>query len=310
MGQEINTEKHIENKEDLYSIKPTKTNDITKIKGWKNKKFTSLFKNRFPIEHLPSTVYKVNVGSTPESSSLVNPVKSDSKSAFASTNLDGFLHDSANLYISFDIPTLDSGNNESTANSKRGADPPAKSDTTVSASLIRPLKDSIDERLNIGKIDTVNLYRPRTLGQKRRIWKLKTDTKLKKRVEDVAKPRTLAEKRRMLDYDMDIKSKLQSDGSGDNSLKYSYVLHRGRRLRIPTRSESGIIAYIKSNYGKKEYIYVPKKVRQNKIKPSIFATTSVLQPQVRSFSSIVRGTLINVYKFIITDNEIPSGTFK
>lgn len=267
LEEEINKEESAENK-DLQSIKPTKTNDITKIKGWKNKKFATINKNNLQNGILTGNTLEIN------DENILKSVPKDAKSAFASTNLDGFLHDSANLHISFEIPTLDSGNSDSQVNTSKEDSQPKPETVQVS-----PLEtNNEDELLQVMRVDPLNLYRPRTLGQKRRIWKLRTDTNLKKKLEDVAKPRTLAEKRRMMDYDIDARNRLKSDNAG---MKYSFVLHRGRKLKIPTRSENGIIAYIKSHYGKRDYIYVPRKVRQNKIKPSIFATTPTTQPQVR-----------------------------
>ncbi|KRT85826.1 hypothetical protein AMK59_1762, partial [Oryctes borbonicus] len=281
--QKLNSIASSANKEEVYSIKPTKTNDITKIKGWK-RKFTSLYKNKL-LEESPSKPLETRIKNTPLQNKLPSPPKADPKSAFASTNLDGFLHDSANLHISFEIPTLDLGSNESsmnTSNVKDESQPKQDAIPTTTTELSNEENEG-DELLKVAKIDTLNLYRPRTLGQKRRIWKLKTDTRLKRRMEDVAKPRTLAEKRRMLDSDMDAKNKLKGEENEDNGMKYSYVLHRGKKLKIPTRSENGIIAYIKSHYGKKDYIYIPRKVRQNKMKPSIFATTPVTPPQIMKY---------------------------
>lgn len=96
------------------SIRPTKTKDVTKIKGWKNKKFTSC-----PV----STVMECDSTTSPENSS--HPVDANSSgapveskealkddrkdlsthSAFLSDVLDGFLA-SPDLNISYEIPKL------------------------------------------------------------------------------------------------------------------------------------------------------------------------------------------------------------
>ncbi|GJQ64856.1 hypothetical protein Trydic_g7031 [Trypoxylus dichotomus] len=280
LSQKLNSVASTANKEEIYSIKPTKTNDITKIKGWK-RKFTSLYKNKL-LEKSTSKPTETSIETTPLENKAPAPFKTDAKAAFASTNLDGFLHDSANLDISFEIPTLDSGNNDSSTNTSTAKDESQSKEDPILTSTSM-LSNGEDELFKVAKIDTFNLYRPRTLGQKRRIWKLKSDTRLKERMEEVAKPRTLAEKRRMLDSDIDTRNKLKGDETGENGRIYSYVLHRGKKLKVPTRSENGIIAYIKSHYGKRDYIYVPRKVRQNKIKPSIFATIPVTPPQIMKY---------------------------
>lgn len=274
------------NKEDAC-IKPSKTNDITKIKGWK-RKFTTLYKTKYSAhEHLSSKTQEISNENGILENKLQPEIRTDTKSAFASTNLDGFLHDSANLHISFEIPTLDSGNNDSTTTASNK--PESQPIQNIASTSISPQLNGEDELLKVVKIDTLNLYRPRTLGQKRRIWKLKADNRLKRKIEDVAKPRTLAEKRRMLDNDTEIKvkSKVETNNGGSGT-KYSYVLHRGKKLRIPTRTENGIIAYIKSHYGKRDYIYVPRKLRQNKMKPSIFATTPITATQVRAMITRIK----------------------
>lgn len=82
----------LEDKLDL--IKPTKTSDIKKIKGWKNKKFD-----------MPSNSNKV----ISESKKSKDMEKSDNVNPFLSSDLDGFLQN-AMLDISFDIPKLNSEN--------------------------------------------------------------------------------------------------------------------------------------------------------------------------------------------------------
>ncbi|KAF5296230.1 hypothetical protein FQA39_LY12567 [Lamprigera yunnana] len=80
-------------------IKPTKTKDVTKIKGWKNKKFVTespLLLNCQKDSILPS----MDV-SKPSTSS-----GNESKSAFTSDILDQYIKENSNLNISYEVPKL------------------------------------------------------------------------------------------------------------------------------------------------------------------------------------------------------------
>nr|XP_022903397.1 uncharacterized protein LOC111415779 [Onthophagus taurus] len=209
-----------------YMIKPTKTNDITKIKGWKNKMFSVSNQNKLKLNNSNS-----------------------SEAAFSSSNLDGFLEE-ADLHISFKIPTLESGVS------------PVKE---IKKTEIVPAQTSPKEPDK----DLLNLFHPRTLGQKKRILTLKPDGKLKKNAQ---KPRTLAEKRRLMGNESlskvfkDIKL-LRADSKHFNS---SFVLYRGKKLKVVTKNQNDIIAYIKSINKPLCSTFAPKKMKIIKTKPSIF----------------------------------------
>ena len=273
----------------IHKIKPTKTTDITKIKGWKNKFFWSSPEkketaNLNPGEETPASASasasaseKQEVpeetknnphGSTDDTIAAVSESQdSVPSSAFCSSNLDGFLKDSANLQISFDIPKLDRGekNSEDTKEDDLGkyvASPP--------------------QALNNGR-SLHDLYWTRTVAQRRRIWGLKKNVPGNREKDAVAKPRTLAEKRKLLhqDNEMTLSKKsfsikpedtVRCGNSGNDDLKHSFVSYRGKKLKVPTYTDNDIICHVKGLYSARDYVYVPKK-QFAKSRPSIFRYT-------------------------------------
>ncbi|KAL3266201.1 hypothetical protein HHI36_010384 [Cryptolaemus montrouzieri] len=203
--------KDLEQEKDIQSdtIKLTKTNDITKIKGWKNKKFDLDQKNEVSADNVSSnSVMEKSKPSTIEenntSSEKILPVEENSNeelSPFVSNTLEEFLTENSTLNISYKIPKL--GAEESFKEKKykhvvlpKTSDPPALAESEK--------KD-----------------KPKGL-----------------------KAKTLAEKRRMLEGKMPKKRPIFKE---ENKVsKTSYVSFNGQILYIPSTSTNTCLAEIKS----------------------------------------------------------------
>lgn len=235
----------------------SKTADITKIKGWRNKKFV------IPPELQPKPTFTTIIEPEPSTSSsspitisasvplvqaengeaLNNVENSNSNSAFISIALDEFLSEHSQLKISFEVPKLEA--EQSITQNFTDTSLPQVADIKTAEpkgeveSLLLPKREEV--------------YKPKTLAEKRKMLE-KKERKERKKKEEVVKPTF-----------------------SPSGLKYAYVYYHGKRLRVPTKSDQHIIGYLGKDYVRhlsKAYTYVPLKrdLRNAERKPSLLTS--------------------------------------
>lgn len=216
------------------SIKPTKTKDVTKIKGWKNKKFhvSNEDKNSSSKEEddlPPPKLTKIT------NSKILNPPFTESvntKSAFVSDALDQFLTENAQLNISYEIPKLDA---EQTITKKY-----------IDIKFPVTAKESIKQSSSKDK----NGYKPKTLAEKR---KMLSESE-PRRVNVFLSNMNASERKRYEDKVVQMQKKLIAEDvpftrrcfttSNGVSNRNSYVFYNGAQLKVLSKIQKLVLARI------------------------------------------------------------------
>lgn len=237
------------------AITLTKTHNITKIKGWRNKKFlladnepvtpknTSNYFEPVPccsnavIPYSESTYSAREQSQKVENGSNTIQKQDNLKSAFVSNALDEFLNEHSQLNISYEVPKLEA---------EQGITQNF-TDTSLPAAIEQPF--------------AVN--------------HVESETETKK--EETYKPKTLAEKRKLLKKDESTQNSASKATNNSESIKnetetsremhYStiYYSYKNTKLRIPVRQPETAPLYLnkaKSRASRrrgKTYMYVPFK---------------------------------------------------
>ncbi|XP_045478649.1 uncharacterized protein LOC123683796 isoform X3 [Harmonia axyridis] len=191
-------------------IKLTKTNDVTKIKGWQNKKFQlqkgDNSKDSEKAENNTKEINHCDIFVPSCSTRIINERKNEHNingeiskneqnnkeelSPFVSNSLEEFLTENSTLNISYNIPKLGAEDGIITK----------KYDSVIIPHSVEPATCDTEKKEEVEKEKSRSM-----------------------------KPKTLAEKRRMLENS---KSKTDSDKKEFN--KTSYVLYNGSKLFVPT----------------------------------------------------------------------------
>ncbi|KAK9870144.1 hypothetical protein WA026_006236 [Henosepilachna vigintioctopunctata] len=212
------------------SIKLTKTNDITKIKGWKNKKFDmatrrsnsekKVTENCLEEMNACDTIVATSAGKD-DSNSTENLKKNlenstEELSPFVSNTLEEFLTENSRLNISYKIPKL-------------GAEE------------------------GLREVNFKDIVLPKS--SKPPQTKTFTETNEKDELKGI-KAKTLAEKRRILEGRLS-KGCRAKDADPLNISKSSYIYFNGRKLFVPSTSCSKCLANITFNPS--------KRIKQNRL---------------------------------------------
>lgn len=271
-GQEIEQEEKIFNNSGASlpsPIKLTKTCNITKIKGWRTKKFNvsqqtsenvpslptvdeavpscSNIGNNSPIQNTQSEDEKTSTKSTEDKSQS----KESPKSAFISNALDEFLNEHSKLNISYEVPKLEAEQGM-TQNFTDTSLPkvPTKPENDIE-SLLAPKREEI--------------YKPKTLAEKRKLLQKEHAAYSKSMDKNSNNPA------------LELTKKI--DNKNEHQLYYCPIYYNGKKLRIPVKSPRRVPFYVNrtdpKKVSKRQYKYVPFKndlKRIMKRKPSLLSS--------------------------------------
>ncbi|XP_025831935.1 uncharacterized protein LOC108738048 isoform X2 [Agrilus planipennis] len=271
-------------------IWPTKTKDVTKIKGWQKKKFVlpetvneSESKNYevvYTTSPIPSTSLnrktyvqsktEVTGNKTNESSELI---QCDSKSVFISDSLDQYLNKNAKLNISYEVPKL------------------IAEEAVTQPSLVMPLGYSKMAKTGMAIKVKSDIYKPKTLAEKRKIMsgelepilreRRKQSEELEMKLFDVQKvvknvsqpPRVIYNECPVILTTTDPFTKSQFKRAKNKKDFYRTFIYNRKRLKVVSTSEQKVVGRIFDNFminPPKQYISMEEKNRviQN-TKPSL-----------------------------------------
>lgn len=213
-------------------IKLSKTEDKTKIKGWKNKRFES------PPPPAPKTqISEVEpiTGSTSSDTTYSVPCTAQEGSAFISDSLDEFLTESSPLRISYEVPKLK-------VEETIGANP----DDPVPSVPIHPRVAMRGYRRIKGAVRVGN--KPKTLAEKRKLLakKYKDELELLRNAENATEQQKVQYRRlfeRLLTKNQPF-TKQQFSLSSLFSKKRSHVEYNNMKLKVVSQDKSEVVAKI------------------------------------------------------------------
>ncbi|KAK5643840.1 hypothetical protein RI129_007685 [Pyrocoelia pectoralis] len=218
------------------AIKPTKTNDVTKIKGWKKKKFstetnlTDLISEHINSDNSNNEILQTSTEVTHPSlkSSRVDISNTSPHSAFTSDILDQYLSENSSLNISYELPKLDA-------------------EQTLKQTYIDIKFPTYPEQVRKPIIQQRrNGLKPKTVAEKRRMEEMKMNP-----VVSFLENIDTTQKKLCIRETLKIKKKLISQdvpftrGSFRTAVKLtgteSVVLYDGKRLQVPSSKENRVI---------------------------------------------------------------------
>ncbi|XP_031338921.1 uncharacterized protein LOC116167639 isoform X1 [Photinus pyralis] len=227
-------------KQDYTPIKPTKTNDVTKIKGWKKKKFST--ENDLG-----------NVSPTAVTKSPRVDTSNSANAAFTSDILDQFLSENSSLNISYELPKLVA--EDTLKQTYIDVQFPAYGQVAPSPTP-KPKKEG---------------FKPKTVAEKRRMEEMKFNP-----IANILENMSTKQQKQCVRETLKIKRKLVSQDLPFTRRCFvtavrlthteSSILYCGKQLYVPSCKENKILENIKDQYRKR---FRAAKIKQ---KPSLLRT--------------------------------------